>query len=220
MNLKHSCLNSSSRTHRTRPLLQQTGMPRQLCPTADAQLHAAANAAATSCDHHGGIHFELGIDPEARLLLTLHKLHHVGIADLLAWYDECQQCSGNQRPSCPRAVCCCLAQITTHLPMAIATHHLCFSFCRLQDYVTVTWYMQLKTVSIQSLLYCSLLPRIKQHNLLKVLPTHGCGESHTRLSCPVVLSRPVSGHSSETSCCVQVCLAAMRRECQESLNYI
>ena len=86
MNLKHSCLNSSSRTHRTRPLLQQTGMPRQLCPTADAQLHAAANAAATSCDHHGGIHFELGIDPEARLLLTLHKLHHVGIADLLAWY--------------------------------------------------------------------------------------------------------------------------------------
>ena len=71
-------------------------------PTADAQLHAAANAAATSCDHHGGIHFELGIDPEARLLLTLHKLHHVGIADLLAWYDECQQCSGNQRPSCPR----------------------------------------------------------------------------------------------------------------------
>ena len=100
MNLKHSCLNSSSRTHRTRPLLQQTGMPRQLCPTADAQLHAAANAAATSCDHHGGIHFELGIDPEARLLLTLHKLHHVGIADLLAWYDECQQCSGNQRPSC------------------------------------------------------------------------------------------------------------------------
>jgi len=27
----------------------------------------------------------LGIDPEARLLLTLHKLHHVGIADLLAW---------------------------------------------------------------------------------------------------------------------------------------
>ena len=77
-------------------------MPRQLCPTADAQLHAAANAAATSCDHHGGIHFELGIDPEARLLLTLHKLHHIGIADLLAWYDECQQCSGNQRPSCPR----------------------------------------------------------------------------------------------------------------------
>ena len=77
-------------------------MPRQLCPTADAQLHAAANAAATSCDHHGGIHFELGIDPEARLLLTLHKLHHVGIADLLAWYDECQQCSGNQRPSCPK----------------------------------------------------------------------------------------------------------------------
>ena len=105
MNLKHSCLISSSRTHRTRPLLQQTGMPRQLCPTADAQLHAAANAAATSCDHHGGIHFELGIDPEARLLLTLHKLHHVGIADLLAWYDECQQCSGNQRPSCPRSCC-------------------------------------------------------------------------------------------------------------------
>ena len=62
MNLKHSCLMSSSRTHRTRPLLQQTGMPRQLCPTADAQLHAAANAAATSCDHHGGIHFELGIE--------------------------------------------------------------------------------------------------------------------------------------------------------------
>ena len=74
MNLKHSCLMSSSRTHRTRPLLQQTGMPRQLCPTADAQLHAAANAAATSCDHHGGIHFELGIDPEARLLLTLQVL--------------------------------------------------------------------------------------------------------------------------------------------------
>ena len=107
MNLKHSCLNSSSRTHRTRPLLQQTGMPRQLCPTADAQLHAAANAAATSCDHHGGIHFELGIDPEARLLLTLHKLHHVGIADLLAWYDECQQCSGN--PSLNE--CACVLQV-------------------------------------------------------------------------------------------------------------
>ena len=112
---------SSSRTHRTRPLLQQTGMPRQLCPTADAQLHAAANAAATSCDHHGGIHFELGIDPEARLLLTLHKLHHVGIADLLAWYDECQQCSGNQRPSTAESISTALIKCTLPYGQQVST---------------------------------------------------------------------------------------------------
>ena len=86
MNIKHSCLISSSSTHRTRPLLQQTGMPRQLCPTADAQLHAAANAAATSCDHHGGIHFELGIDPEASRSVQSHitgNCHHYEAATLL-----------------------------------------------------------------------------------------------------------------------------------------
>ena len=127
MNLKHSCLISSSRTHRTRPLLQQTGMPRQLCPTADAQLHAAANAAATSCDHHGGIHLDLGINPEARLLLTLHKLHHAAQPPMsprryhtnmlvfLAGYKwvQCRLCMVVLLGTAS-LLYCCTAGVTTH----------------------------------------------------------------------------------------------------------